>query len=66
MAAKKRTKISFYFESEFQKELTALINRYSQENHSDTPDYILAEYLLGCLGSFNYAVNARTKHQKGA
>jgi hypothetical protein len=27
-------------------ELSAALNRYSAENGSDTPDFILAEYLL--------------------
>lgn len=29
------------------------------ENESDTPDYILAEYLIHCLNAFNQAVNSR-------
>ena len=32
----------------FRKELACLINRYSRENGSDTPDFILADYLDGC------------------
>lgn len=40
-------------------ELTRLLNCYSQENASNTPDYILAQYLLGCLGAFNTAVQQR-------
>lgn len=35
------------------------INRNSAENGSDTPDFILAEYLLACLGAFDHAVNKR-------
>lgn len=46
-------------ESAFQKELENLINRYSQENGSDTPDFILAEYLTGCLATFNRTVIRR-------
>lgn len=38
---------------QFEKELTALINRYSQENGSYTPDYILASYLCECLSVWN-------------
>lgn len=34
---------------DFRRALTALINSYSKENGSDTPDFILAEYLIGCL-----------------
>lgn len=39
----------------FKQELTALINRYNMDNRSNTPDFILAEYLLECLKSFNSA-----------
>lgn len=40
-------------------ELAALVNRYSVENLSDTPDYILARYLMGCLATYNTTVNLR-------
>lgn len=40
-------------------ELTALLNRHSAENDSDTPDFLLAEYLMNCLAAFNRAVGAR-------
>lgn len=43
----------------FQKELMSLLNRHSQENESDTPDFILAEYLIGSLKVFNESVNNR-------
>ena len=43
-------------------ELRAAINRHCAENASDTPDYILAEYLTGCLNSFDQAVRMREKH----
>lgn len=43
----------------FEKELAALINRYSLEGRSNTPDFILAEYLACCLGAFNVACRAR-------
>jgi hypothetical protein len=39
--------------------LRALLNRYSAENGSDTPDFVLAEYLLGCLLAFDAAVRRR-------
>ena len=44
---------------EFQKELEALINRYSKENESDTPDWILAQYLTNCLNAFTIGVQQR-------
>jgi len=43
-------------ESQFEKELAELINRYSKENDSDTPDFILARYLNEVLKNFNAAV----------
>ena len=39
--------------------LANVINRFSAENGSSTPDFILAEYLVGCLGAFNTAVQKR-------
>ena len=37
---------------EFEDELAALINKYSLENVSSTPDYILARYLNQCLHAY--------------
>lgn len=45
----------------FEKELEYLINRYSKENKSNTPDFILAQYINDSLSVFNDAVNAREK-----
>ena len=44
---------------EFQKELQILINKFSEENKSNTPDFILAQYLEECLDTFNTAVQQR-------
>lgn len=46
-------------DTQFRKELEALINRHSRENVSDTPDFILAEYLQGCLENFDRTVRRR-------
>jgi hypothetical protein len=46
-------------DSKFQQELSSLLNRYSKENASDTPDFVLAEYLVHCLKAFDYAVRYR-------
>jgi len=43
----------------FRKELEYLINMYSKENVSNTPDFILADYLQVCLNAFDMTVNAR-------
>ena len=45
----------------FEKKLEHLINEYSRENGSDTPDFILAAYLERCLLNFNETLQARTK-----
>jgi transcription termination factor NusB len=44
---------------EFTKELEELINKHSLENDSNTPDYILAEYLTLCLQAFNRTLQLR-------
>lgn len=46
-------------EIDFHRELSSLLNRFSKENDSDTPDFILAEYLRGCLELYNKAVNQK-------
>jgi len=43
----------------FRKELEGLVNCHSMENGSDTPDFILAEYLADCLDAFDKAVTRR-------
>ena len=43
----------------FQKELERLINCKSIEGGSDTPDFILAEYLRQCLDAFDMATRRR-------
>ena len=45
--------------SEFRIELENLINRHSLENNSDTPDFILAKFLISAFDNFNAAVNER-------
>lgn len=45
--------------SEFLRELTALINKHSMENQSNTPDFVLAKYLVGCLDNFAIATAGR-------
>lgn len=45
--------------NDLETEITTAINRASAENTSNTPDWILAQYLLGCLSVFNTAVQQR-------
>lgn len=47
--------------TEFRAELEHIINRSSMENGSNTPDFILAEYLADCLAAFDKAVNRRAE-----
>jgi len=51
--------------SEFEEELAALINKHSMENGSDTPDFVLARYLLGCLSVWNTALSQRREWYSG-
>jgi len=46
-------------EARFRKELEHLINRHSRENGSDTPDFILAEFLADCLAAWDKNLTRR-------
>lgn len=50
-------------QNEFRKELSKLINKYSKENGSNTPDYILARYLDDCLKNFDKTIKLREVHE---
>jgi len=41
------------------KEIQLAINRNSAENGSNTPDFVLADYLMDCLEAYNKSVTAR-------
>jgi surfactin synthase thioesterase subunit len=45
--------------SDFAEALENLINTYTSENESDTPDFILAEYMMNALHAFELASRAR-------
>lgn len=40
-------------------EIAHLLNKHSVEGYSDTPDFVLARYLMACLQAFESAVEAR-------
>jgi hypothetical protein len=42
-------------------ELEELLNRHSAENESNTPDFLLARYLMSCLEAFNKVVKDRDR-----
>ena len=46
-------------ENDFQTQLEHLLNFHSIENASNTPDFILAQYLLGCLAVFTQTIQQR-------
>lgn len=48
-------------ELQFEKELKDLINKYSIENESDTPDFILAQYIINSLMIYRIAIEARDR-----
>lgn len=48
-------------ENQFETELRQLLNRHSKENGSNTPDYLLAGYLIDCLAAYDRVLTARDK-----
>jgi len=44
---------------DLRRELETLLNRTCSENESDTPDFILAEFLLSSLAVFNRVIRER-------
>jgi hypothetical protein len=43
----------------FRTKLTSVINECSMENGSNTPDFILSQYLASCLKIFDEAIQQR-------
>jgi hypothetical protein len=46
----------------FRAELEKLLNRFSMENGSNTPDFVLAGFLWNCLVAYDAAVVQRDQH----
>lgn len=44
---------------EFQRDLQQLLNRHSVEQTCNTPDFVLAQYLVGCLKVWCEALGER-------
>ncbi len=44
-----------------EQDIESVINRHSAENESNTPDFILAQYLMACLAAWNAASINRDK-----
>ena len=49
------------FGTKLEQELAAVLNRYSCENESNTPDFLLARFLLGCLRAWDESVRRRER-----
>lgn len=48
----------------FLRDLIAVIDKHGKEKESNTPDYVLAEYLDACLKNFNETiVESRKWHE---
>lgn len=47
--------------SNFESDLSSLLNRYCAESPSGTPDFILASFLTHVLREFNEAVSRRAQ-----
>lgn len=48
-----------------EKELADLLNKYSRENASNTPDFLLAEYLMDCLRAYERVVEQNRRWHGG-
>lgn len=42
-----------------EEELRAILNRASRENKSDTPDFILSNFMMKCLETYEQTVKER-------
>lgn len=51
--------LNMIHDASFLIDLSNIINKYSIDNASNTPDFILAEYLRNCLNAFTIASNKR-------
>ncbi len=46
---------------DLRRDLAAVLNRHSRENSSNTPDWILAQYIANCLDAFDVAIRSRAQ-----
>lgn len=47
----------------FEKRLEELINIYGLDDQCNTPDYLLADYLIGCLQNYKKIIKIRRLHE---
>jgi hypothetical protein len=48
-------------EGTLEQEIETLLNKNCIDDDTDTPDFILAEYLMGCLKTYKETIAARDK-----
>jgi len=46
---------------DLRRDLAQVLNRHSRENGSNTPDFILAQFLANCLDAYDVAIGARAQ-----
>lgn len=44
-------------ESSFYKDFENLLNRHGKDNETHTPDYLLTDYLIGCLDNYKITID---------
>lgn len=49
-------------EGEFRGELITLINKHSLENLGNTPDFIIADYLIACIKNLAQTISSRERY----
>ena len=47
------------FKNDFRSELKQLLNKHNIEGGSNTPDHVLADYLIRCLDNFTETTQSR-------
>jgi len=50
---------------DLEQDLAMVLNRYDQDSRSDTPDYVLARYLIACLAAWHEGIKLRNQHAPG-
>lgn len=48
-------------DGDLRREIAAVLNSRCRDNGSNTPDFILAQYLMNCLDAFDIAVQKRAQ-----
>lgn len=56
---KGKYKMKYIEYDKLRRQFANILNCNSAENDSDTPDYILADYLIECLKTYNRTIKAR-------